>query len=82
LRKRIYAEKCARAFMLLMHGDRDVSLKRLARELDVKSVATCSPKDAQRYTGYMVGGISPFGIRRDMPIYIKKTLLKLRAQTL
>ena len=64
-------------FLILMHGDKEISTKRLARELNVKSVASCSPRDAQRYTGYMVGGISPFGTRRKLPIYVEETILHL-----
>jgi Cys-tRNA(Pro) deacylase len=63
--------------IVLMHGDRDVSLKQLARELGVKSVTTASVKNTQRYTGYKVGGISPFGTRRELPIYVEETLLRL-----
>ncbi len=63
-------------FFMLMHGDKDVSTKRLARQLNVKSVYTCSSKNAQKYTGYLVGGISPFGARRKMPVYIEEALLK------
>ncbi len=66
-----------RPFIILMHGDKEVSTKKLARVLNVKSVAPCSPRDAQRYTGYMVGGISPFGIRRELPIYVEETVLGL-----
>ena len=61
-------------FMVLMHGNKDVSTKKLARELKNKYVTSCNRKDAQRYTGYLVGGISPFGTRRNMPIYIEETL--------
>jgi len=65
--------------IVLMHGDRDVSLKQLARELGVRSVSTASVKDAQRYTGYRVGGISPFGTRRELPVYVEEGLLRLPA---
>jgi Cys-tRNA(Pro) deacylase len=63
--------------IVLMHGDRDVALKQLARELGVRSVSTASVKDAQRHTGYKVGGISPFGTRRKLPVYVEETLLSL-----
>lgn len=66
-----------RPFIILMHGDKEISTKKLARELEVKSAAPCSPRDAQRYTGYMVGGISPFGTRRELPIYVEETVLRL-----
>lgn len=59
---------------LLMHGDREVSLKRLARDLDVKAVAMAQPEKAQRYSGYLVGGTSPFGLRTEMPILCEETI--------
>jgi Cys-tRNA(Pro) deacylase len=64
-------------FIVLMHGEKEVSLKDLARELGVKNVSTCSVRDAQRYTGYMVGGISPFGTRRELPVYMERSILDL-----
>jgi Cys-tRNA(Pro) deacylase len=64
-----------RPFIILMHGDREVSTKELARILGVKSVYPCDPGTAQKHTGYMVGGTSPFGIRKKLPIYIEETLL-------
>jgi Cys-tRNA(Pro) deacylase len=62
-------------FIILMHGDRVVSTKEMARLLGVKSVHPCDPGTAQKHTGYMVGGTSPFGIRKKLPIYIEETLL-------
>lgn len=64
-------------FIVLMHGEKETSLKKLARQLGAKNVSICSQRNAQRYTGYMVGGISPFGTRRKLPIYVEKTLLNL-----
>jgi len=64
-------------FIVLMHGEKSVSAKKLARQLHVKTVSACNPKDAQRYTGYMVGGISPFAMKRKLPIYVEKTILTL-----
>ena len=64
-------------FIILMHGDKEVSTKELARQLGTKNVRPCSPKDAHRHTGYMVGGISPFGIKKQLPIFIEKTILDL-----
>jgi len=64
-------------FIILMHGDNEVSTKELARQLGTKNVRPCSPKDAHRHTGYMVGGISPFGIKKKLPIFIEKTILNL-----
>jgi Cys-tRNA(Pro) deacylase len=63
--------------IVLMHGDREVSLKALARAIGKKSVEMCEPKTAQRFSGYMVGGTSPFGTRQKMPIYIERGVLAL-----
>jgi Cys-tRNA(Pro) deacylase len=60
-----------------MHGDREVSTKSLARFLGCKSVQPCSPQNVTRYTGYQVGGCSPFGIRQTLPIYVESTILEL-----
>ena len=62
---------------VLMHGDREVSAKNLARAMGTKSVAPCSPEVADRHSGYQVGGTSPFGLRRAMPIYMQQTILQL-----
>ncbi len=64
-------------FIILMHGDRQVSTKALARQLGLKRVKPSSPKDAERWTGYLVGGISPFGTKRKLPVYIEETILDL-----
>ena len=63
--------------IMLMHGDREVSTKKLAKQLGAKKVSPCSPRDAQRHTGYNVGGISPFGTRKKLPIYVEETILDL-----
>jgi Cys-tRNA(Pro) deacylase len=63
--------------LVLMHGDRQVSTKELARVLEVKSVQPCTPEVANRYTGYLVGGTSPFGTRRPLPVYMERTILDL-----
>ena len=63
--------------IVLMHGDREVSTKQLARVLGVKSVVPCEPKTADRLSGYMVGGTSPFGTRRAMPVYAEQSILEL-----
>ena len=63
--------------IVLMHGDREVSTKELARAIDAKSVAPCSPEGAHRHSGYVVGGISPFGTRHPMAIYMEGTILDL-----
>ena len=61
--------------IVLMHGDKEVSLKELARQIGAKSIQPCNPEDAQRHTGYLVGGISPFGVKNQMPVYIEEELL-------
>ena len=63
--------------VVLQHGDAEVSLKDLARQIGAKNVESCEVKDAQRHTGYLVGGISPFGTKRQMPIYAEETILQL-----
>jgi len=63
--------------VVLQHGDKEVSLKDLARQIGAKNVAACEVKDAQRHTGYLVGGISPFGTKRTMPVYAEETILKM-----
>jgi Cys-tRNA(Pro) deacylase len=60
-----------------MHGDREVSTKNLARILGVKAVTPCSPETAHKHTGYQVGGISPFGTRKRLKIYMQKTIADL-----
>lgn len=66
-----------RPMIVLMHGDREVSTKNLARFLGVKSVAPCAPAVADRHSGYQVGGTSPFGTRRAMPVYAERTIAEL-----
>jgi Cys-tRNA(Pro) deacylase len=63
--------------LVLMHGDREVSTKQLARTLGVKRVVPCDPQTAHRHTGYMVGGISPFGTRSPLPVAVEVSLLSL-----
>jgi Cys-tRNA(Pro) deacylase len=63
--------------VVLMHGDREVSTKNLARLIGAKSVAPCSPAVADRHSGYQVGGTSPFGTRRAMPVYMEKSIAEL-----
>jgi len=66
-----------RPLLVLMHGDREVSTKELARAIGAKSVTPCSLETAHRLSGYIVGGISPFGTRHAMPIYMEGTILDL-----
>ena len=63
--------------IVLMHGDRDVSTKHLARQIDRKSVTPCEPAVAQKHTGYLVGGTSPFGTRRVIPVFLERSILEL-----
>jgi len=63
--------------VVLMHGDREVSTKQLARQLGRKSVEPCEPSVAQRHTGYTVGGTSPFGTRKTLPVYVERSILDL-----
>ena len=63
--------------IVLMHGNRTVSTKNLARQIGAKSVAPCTPETANRHSGYLVGGTSPFATRRKMPIYIERSILAL-----
>jgi Cys-tRNA(Pro) deacylase len=63
--------------MILMHGDLQVSTKELARQIDAKQITPCSPDTAQKQTGYMVGGTSPFGTRKQLPVYMETTIADL-----
>ena len=63
--------------LVLMHGDRLVSTKKLARAIGAKRVSPCDPHSANKHTGYVVGGISPFGTRSELPVYVEKTILAL-----
>ena len=67
--------------IVLMHGDRQVSTKELARVMGVKTVAPCSPEAAQRHSGYLVGGTSPFGTRKSMPVYWRRRSWSCRRST-
>jgi Cys-tRNA(Pro) deacylase len=63
--------------IVLMHGDREVSTKNLARQIGRKTIEPCSPEVAQRHTGYQVGGTSPFGTRKPLPVFIERSILDL-----
>jgi len=73
----VMEDDAKRPLVVLMHGDREVSTKELARVLDVKSVGPCVPDTAERHSGYMVGGTSPFGLRKPIPVYVEETILEL-----
>ncbi|MDB5887933.1 MAG: aminoacyl-tRNA deacylase, partial [Rhodocyclales bacterium] len=66
-----------RPLIVLMHGDREVSTKNLARHIGVKTISPCSPETASRHSGYMVGGTSPFGMRKAMPVYMERSIVDL-----
>ncbi|HKN23903.1 MAG TPA: Cys-tRNA(Pro) deacylase [Candidatus Acidoferrum sp.] len=67
----------AKPLIILMHGDRQVSLKNLARQVGAKRVEPCKPDVAQRHTGYQVGGTSAFGMRKSVPIFVERSILAL-----
>ena len=73
----IMQDQDAKPLVVLMHGNRKVSTKNLARQIGVKSVESCAPEVANRHSGYLVGGTSPFGTRRTMPVFIEETILGL-----
>ncbi len=73
----IMEDEAANPLIVLMHGDREVSTKALARELGVKQIRPCDPKTADRHSGYQVGGTSPFGTRRAMPVCCERAITEL-----
>ncbi|WP_431273494.1 aminoacyl-tRNA deacylase [Variovorax ureilyticus] len=73
----VMQDQDAKPLIVLMHGNRTVSTKNLARQIGAKSVEPCKPEVANRHSGYLVGGTSPFGTRRAMPVYIESTILGL-----
>jgi Cys-tRNA(Pro) deacylase len=73
----VMQDEAKQPLIVLMHGDREVSTRQLARQLDRKTVEPCDPAVAQRHTGYAVGGTSPFGTRKPLPVYVERTVLEL-----
>lgn len=73
----IMEDESAKPMIVLMHGDRKVSTKNLARQIGCKSVAPCKPEVANRHSGYLVGGTSPFGTKKAMPVYVEESILTL-----
>lgn len=73
----VFETEAKKPLIVLMHGDRNVSAKNLARHLGVKSVQPCKPDVAEKWTGYQVGGTSPFGTRTPIPVYVERTILEL-----
>jgi Cys-tRNA(Pro) deacylase len=73
----VMEDESAKPLIVLMHGDRKVSTKELARQAGVKKIAPCTPETAQRHTGYQVGGTSPFGTKKALPVFMEKSILDL-----
>jgi Cys-tRNA(Pro) deacylase len=73
----IFEDDSKKPLCVLMHGNREVSAKNLARKIGVKSVVPCAPEVADRHSGYQVGGTSPFGLKRAMPVYCEKTITEM-----
>jgi len=73
----VMQDENAKPLIVLMHGDREVSTKNLARQIGCKKVEPCKPEVAQRHSGYLVGGTSPFGTKKAMPIYVEDSVLGL-----
>ncbi|EZP41831.1 Cys-tRNA(Pro) deacylase [Janthinobacterium sp. LS2A] len=73
----VMQDEAAKPMIVLMHGDCKVSTKNLARSIGCKSVEPCKPDVAQRHSGYMIGGTSPFGTKKAMPVYVEQSILDL-----
>ena len=73
----VMQDERAQPLVVLMHGDKQVSTKNLARQIGVKSVEPCSPEVAQRHSGYLIGGTSPFGLKKAMPVLVEASVLAL-----
>jgi Cys-tRNA(Pro) deacylase len=73
----VMEDEAGAPLIVLMHGDREVSTKQLARQIGRKSIQPCRPDVANRHSGYVVGGTSPFGTRKSMPIFVQRTILEL-----
>lgn len=75
----VMQDDSAKPLIVLMHGDRSVSTKNLARQTARKSISPCAPDVAQRHSGYLVGGTSPFGTKKKLPVYVERSVLDLPA---
>jgi Cys-tRNA(Pro) deacylase len=73
----VMEDEHAKPLIVLMHGDRTVSTKNLARQIGAKRVEPCKPEVANRHSGYLIGGASPFGTRKAMPVYVESSILEL-----
>lgn len=74
----VMEDEAARPLLVLMHGDRTVSTRNLARQVGRKRIEPCNPEAAQRHTGYMVGGTSPFGTRKELPVFVERSIFDLQ----
>ena len=72
----VMEDESAKPLIVVMHGDREVSTKNLARQAGLKKVEPCKPEVAQRHSGYQVGGTSPFGTRKKMPVWVEAEVLQ------
>jgi Cys-tRNA(Pro) deacylase len=75
----VMEDDASRPLLMLMHGDREVSTKQLARQIGRRAIRPCDPEVAQRHTGYLVGGTSPFGTRKALPVFVERSILDLPA---
>jgi Cys-tRNA(Pro) deacylase len=73
----VMEDETKKPLVILMHGDNEVSIKNLARFLGVKTISPCKPQTAQKHTGYLVGGTSPFGTKKTLKIYMESTIVSL-----
>jgi Cys-tRNA(Pro) deacylase len=73
----VFEDESGKPLIVLMHGDRKVSTKELARQIPCKKVEPCKPEVANRHTGFLVGGTSPFGTKKALPVYVEKSILDL-----
>jgi Cys-tRNA(Pro) deacylase len=73
----VMEDETKRPLIVLMHGDREVSTKNLARQAGVKRIEACQTEAAQRHSGYQIGGTSPFGTRKPLPVYVERSILEL-----
>ncbi len=77
LKTLVMEDDTASPMVIIMHGDKEVSTKAFARHLGVKTIAPCEPKIAQKHTGYRVGGTSPFGLKKQLPVYLEESITVL-----
>ena len=75
----VMEDETSKPLLMVMHGDREVSTKQLARQTGRRTVRPCEPETAQRHTGYMVGGTSPFGARKLLPLFVERSIFDLPA---